>query len=37
ELGATVLVPAEGSGHMGMRATVMTDPDGGEFCVVCRG
>ena len=35
-LGATVLVPAEGSGHMGMTATVMADPDGGEFCVVCR-
>ena len=35
-LGATVLVPAEGAGHMGMTATVMADPDGGEFCVVCR-
>ncbi len=35
-LGAKVLVPAEGSGHMGMTATVMADPDGGEFCVVCR-
>ncbi len=35
-LGATVIVPAEGSGHMGMTATVMADPDGGEFCVVCR-
>ena len=37
DLGARVLVPAQGSGHMGMRATVMADPDGGEFCVVCRG
>ena len=36
ELGATVLVPAAGPGHMGMTATVMADPDGGEFCVVCR-
>ena len=35
-LGATVLVPAEGPGHVGMTATVMADPDGGEFCVVCR-
>jgi predicted enzyme related to lactoylglutathione lyase len=35
-LGATVLVPAEGSGHQGMTATVMADPEGGEFCVVCR-
>ncbi len=36
ELGATVLVPADGAGHMGMTATVMADPEGGEFCVVCR-
>ena len=35
-LGATVLVPAEGPGHQGMTATVMADPEGGEFCVVCR-
>jgi catechol 2,3-dioxygenase-like lactoylglutathione lyase family enzyme len=35
-LGATVLVPADGPGHEGMTATVMADPDGGEFCVVCR-
>ncbi|MGY9075574.1 MAG: VOC family protein [Acidimicrobiales bacterium] len=35
-LGATVLVPASGPGHQGMTATVMADPDGGEFCVVCR-
>ncbi|MGI9614936.1 MAG: VOC family protein, partial [Acidimicrobiales bacterium] len=35
-LGATVLVPADGPGHAGMTATVMADPDGGEFCVVCR-
>lgn len=35
ELGAKVLVPAE-LGHQGMTATVMADPDGGEFCVVCR-
>lgn len=35
-LGATVLVPAEGAGHQGMSATVMADPEGGEFCVVCR-
>jgi predicted enzyme related to lactoylglutathione lyase len=36
ELGATVLVPATGPGHQGMTATVMADPDGAEFCVVCR-
>jgi catechol 2,3-dioxygenase-like lactoylglutathione lyase family enzyme len=36
ELGATVLVEASGPGHQGMTATVMADPDGGEFCVVCR-
>ena len=36
ELGATVVVPATGPGHTGMTATVMTDPEGGEFCVVCR-
>lgn len=35
-LGATVLVPTDGPGHQGMTATVMADPDGGEFCVVCR-
>jgi predicted enzyme related to lactoylglutathione lyase len=35
-LGATVLVPADGPGHEGMTATVMADPEGGEFCVVCR-
>ena len=35
-LGATVLVPASGPGHEGMTATVMADPEGGEFCVVCR-
>lgn len=35
-LGAKVLVPASGPGHQGMTATVMADPEGGEFCVVCR-
>ena len=39
-LGATVLVPAstdaEPDGHLGFRATVMADPEGAEFCVVCR-
>ena len=35
-LGATVVTPADGPGHEGMTATVMADPDGGEFCVVCR-
>ena len=35
-LGATVVVPADQPGHVGMTATVMADPDGGEFCVVCR-
>ena len=37
-LGATVLVPAsaESGGHLGFRATVMADPEGSEFCVVCR-
>jgi predicted enzyme related to lactoylglutathione lyase len=35
-LGATVLVPASGPGYQGMTATVMADPEGGEFCVVCR-
>lgn len=34
-LGATLLTPAE-TGHLGMAATVMADPEGGEFCVVCR-
>lgn len=34
-LGATVLAPAD-TGHLGMTATVMADPEGGEFCVVCR-
>jgi predicted enzyme related to lactoylglutathione lyase len=36
ELGATVIVPSDGPGHQGMTATVMADPEGGEFCVVCR-
>lgn len=35
-LGARVLVPSDGPGHEGMTATVMADPEGGEFCVVCR-
>lgn len=35
-LGATVVVPAGDPGHQGMTATVMADPEGGEFCVVCR-
>ncbi len=35
-LGATVVTPADGPGHQGMTATVMADPEGGEFCVVCR-
>lgn len=35
-LGARVVVPASGPGHQGMTATVMVDPEGGEFCVVCR-
>lgn len=35
-LGATVITPADGPGHQGMTATVMADPEGGEFCVVCR-
>ncbi|MDG2112029.1 MAG: VOC family protein [Actinomycetota bacterium] len=35
-LGAAVLVPPSGPGHQGMTATVMADPEGGEFCVVCR-
>ena len=35
-LGASVLVPAGEPGHEGMTATVMADPEGGEFCVVCR-
>ena len=34
-LGATVLVPAEDPDQT-MTTTVMADPDGGEFCVVCR-
>lgn len=36
ELGATVLVPAAGPGHKGMTNVVLADPEGGEFCVVCR-
>ena len=36
ELGATVVTPADGPGHQGMTATVLADPEGGEFCVVCR-
>lgn len=35
-LGATVVTPASGPGHQGMTATVMADPEGGEFCIVCR-
>jgi predicted enzyme related to lactoylglutathione lyase len=35
-LGATVQVPTSGPGYQGMRVTVMADPEGGEFCVVCR-
>lgn len=35
-LGATVVVPAAGPGHQGMTNTVLADPEGGEFCVVCR-
>ena len=35
-LGATVIRPTEGPGHQGMTTTVMADPEGGEFCVVCR-
>ncbi|MGI9596762.1 MAG: VOC family protein [Acidimicrobiales bacterium] len=35
-LGATVVTPAAGPGHQGMTATVMADPEGGEFCIVCR-
>ncbi len=35
QLGATVITPAA-TGHLGMAATVMADPEGGEFCVVCR-
>ena len=34
-LGARVLTPAT-TGHLGMAATVMADPEGGEFCLVCR-
>ncbi len=34
-LGATALAPAD-TGHLGMTATVMADPEGGEFCVVYR-
>jgi predicted enzyme related to lactoylglutathione lyase len=35
-LGAIVVRPAPGAGHLGFSATVMADPEGGEFCVVCR-
>ncbi|MDH3680248.1 MAG: VOC family protein [Acidimicrobiia bacterium] len=44
-LGASVIVPAvdvpedgdhDEAVHGQMRATVMADPEGGEFCVVCR-
>ncbi len=35
-LGATVVSPASGPGHQGMTATVMADPEGAEFCIVCR-
>ncbi len=36
QLGAKVLHPAPGAGHLGFTATIMADPEGGEFCVVCR-
>jgi predicted enzyme related to lactoylglutathione lyase len=36
-LGARVLSRPDGpGGHLGFRATVMADPEGGEFCVVSR-
>lgn len=36
QLGATVLRSDPGEGHLGFSATVLADPEGGEFCVVCR-
>jgi predicted enzyme related to lactoylglutathione lyase len=35
-LGATVITPAGDPSHMGFVAVVLTDPEGGEFCVVGR-
>jgi hypothetical protein len=35
-LGASILVPTLGPGYNDMMVTVMADPEGGEFCVVCR-
>ena len=37
-LGATVLTEPDYSndGHLGFHATVLADPEGGEFCVVSR-
>ena len=35
-LGASVLVPTVGPGYQDAMVTVMADPEGGEFCVVCR-
>lgn len=36
-LGATVLRAPDGEeGHLGFVATVMADPEGGEFCVVSK-
>jgi len=36
QLGATVLRRDPGEGHLGFSATILADPEGGEFCVVCR-
>lgn len=35
-LGATVLQRAPDEGHLGFSATILADPEGGEFCIVCR-
>ena len=35
-IGATVISPAGDPSHLGFVAVVLTDPEGGEFCVVGR-
>ena len=35
-LGAAVISPAGDPSHLGFVAVVLTDPEGGEFCVVGR-
>ena len=36
DIGATVVTPAGEASHLGFVVVVLTDPEGGEFCVVGR-